>query len=86
MFRRVVQQNNKFIRFYTTQANINVNPQKPIRLFVVGASTPVTTADVFTQGKRVVVFGLPGAFTPVRIQVHFLTQTGLLKQACSKLC
>jgi len=46
------------------------------------APTPVTTAEIF-NGKRVVVFGLPGAFTPGCSKTHcpsFVLHVSKIKQ------
>lgn len=59
-------------RFYaTTTASIDVTPAKPIQLFAADSGQPLTTSEVFGKGKRVVVFGVPGAYTPVCFHQYY---------------
>ncbi|MEQ8509348.1 MAG: peroxiredoxin [Rhodospirillaceae bacterium] len=56
-----------------------------ISLFVAGANgpQPVTTGDIFSN-KRVVLFGLPGAFTPTCSTRHlpgYLEKESMFKEA-----
>ena len=44
-------------------------PQATMHTMVEGKPTPVTTDDLFA-GKKVVVFAVPGAFTPTCSQAH----------------
>lgn len=50
-------------------SNLRVTPQPPITLFDADTKEPVTT-DALFKGKKVVVFGVPGAFTPVCSNKH----------------
>ena len=44
-------------------------PEATMHMMQDGRPTPVTTADLF-GGKKVVVFAVPGAFTPTCSQAH----------------
>jgi peroxiredoxin len=64
MFRHTIKL-HPFIRFYSVEASkINVKPSQPIKLFKTDKQ-PITTDELFAPGKTVVIFGVPGAFTPV---------------------
>ena len=74
--RRITTSTNAFTkninhRFYTQAkpSNINVIPQPPITLIDAETKEPIDTDTLF-QKKRVVVFGVPGAFTPVCSSKH----------------
>src|SRR5690606_2496242 len=60
------------LRFYNKEmslANFNVKPTPPVKLYKTDKST-ITTDELFPPGKTVVMFGLPGAFTPVCSSKH----------------
>lgn len=64
MFRRAIKL-HPLVRFYSVDATkINVKPPQPIKLFKTDKQ-PITTDELFAPGKTVVIFGVPGAFTPV---------------------
>ena len=44
-------------------------PQATMHSMVDGKPTPMTTDDIFA-GKKVVLFAVPGAFTPTCSQAH----------------
>lgn len=44
-------------------------PEATMHIIKEGRPTPVTTSDLFS-GKKVVVFAVPGAFTPTCSQAH----------------
>jgi len=56
-------------------------PQTTLRQITADGSKPVTTQEFF-RGKKIVLFGLPGAFTPTCHKNHlpgFLTQEAAFK-------
>ena len=44
-------------------------PEATLHMMQEGRPTPMTTADLF-GGKKVVMFAVPGAFTPTCSQAH----------------
>eukprot|EP01080_Neovahlkampfia_damariscottae_P010276 gene10276-2695_t len=60
MFRSVIK-SSKFLKNYT----VEVKPKKPIKLYPANMVNKLTTDELFGPHERVVVFGIPGAFTPV---------------------
>jgi glutaredoxin/glutathione-dependent peroxiredoxin len=56
-------------------------PQATLRLITPDGPKPVTTQEFFS-GKKIVLFGLPGAFTPTCHKNHlpgFLTEGAAFK-------
>jgi peroxiredoxin len=49
--------------------DLNVRPSTPITLYKEDRSK-ITTDDLFPKGKKVVLIGLPGAYTPVCSKEH----------------
>jgi peroxiredoxin len=72
MFGKFVKPHTKSIlkRNYIKElGEIDVKPSKSIKLFTTDAKT-ITTDEIFTETDNVVVFGLPGAFTPTCSNKH----------------
>jgi len=57
-------------RFYATASSLNVTPQPAITLYDAETKDPVTTDQLFKNNRKVVVFGVPGAFTPTCSNKH----------------
>lgn len=49
--------------------DLNVRPTTPIKLFPT-TKQPLTTNELFATDKKVIVIGLPGAYTPVCSNAH----------------
>ncbi|KAL9644543.1 hypothetical protein ABK040_009407 [Willaertia magna] len=84
----IVIKNNYQLRCYSTAAvinptDLNVKPTNPIKLYKVNNES-VTTNDLFGPGEKVVVFGLPGAFTPVCSSKHVPSFIKNIKQLKEK--
>lgn len=65
-----IKNSSKLVRNYVKDLKeINVKPTKPIKLFPI-TKKPLTTDDLFAPKKKIVVIGLPGAYTPVCSNLH----------------
>jgi peroxiredoxin len=72
MFGKFVKSHSKSLskRNYIKElGELDVKPSKSIKLFNTDAK-PITTDDLFSETDNVVVFGLPGAFTPTCSNKH----------------